>query len=392
MTINLPKIYNQFNQRIENLFDSKYGVWKLTVILFICFSLLYFPEIINKRLGNSWTGHDRAIQAFVNDKISHPFKPFLSLESWNHFRKRDLRITPYLIGNVFHLEAIKLFYIQALIFFPLFIFLSLKTIRQLSQDSLIAFWGTIALLFTYVGNSFHYDTLFYDSYAYLGLMAAFYFRSHWIMFPILLASYFVDERSVIPSTLLFIVEYISKSNLASPDSLKTQFIKSTWQNKSFLKVAFVIAIYCLIRVWLYFQYQLQTPVGEDSGIHLFVVLKHKIKVPMAIFSALKLDILFVYLTASQLFKWKQSLVAIAYVMIFSLIFIISTAVEDVTRSLAFGFPLLMIYFQLLSKERESQNNQRLFVAMIALVNMLLPTYTLLLHLYQVDAFGWIQLF
>jgi hypothetical protein len=98
------------------------------------------------------------------------------------------------------------------------------------------------------------------------------------------------------------------------------------------------------------------------------------------------------LTASQLFKWKQSLVAIAYVMIFSLIFIISTAVEDVTRSLAFGFPLLMIYFQLLSKERESQNNQRLFVAMIALVNMLLPTYTLLLHLYQVDAFGWIQLF
>jgi len=212
------------------------------------------------------------------------------------------------------------------------------------------------------------------------------------MLPILLATYFVDERSIIPSSVLFIVEYIQKSNMATPGSFLDQLRRSTWQNRSFLLLTGIIVVYCLIRLYLYFQYQLQTPVGEDSGIHLFVVLKHKIKVPMALFSALKWNIFFIYLAAYQLFKSKNWGVAIAYTLVFSLIFLISTAVEDLTRSLAYGFPLIFIYFQLLSLSKENLTHQRLFVSVIALANMFLPTYTLLLHLYQVEAFSWIHLF
>jgi hypothetical protein len=143
---------------------------------------------------------------------------------------------------------------------------------------------------------------------------------------------------------------------------------------------------------LFLQFDLQTPIGANSGIHLFVVLKHKFKVPMAIFSASKLNIVLIYLAVGQLVKLKNWILAVSYIIIFTIIFMISTAVEDVTRSLAFGFPLILIYFQLVSSYENEKHNNRLLIAVIALLNMLLPTYSLLLHLYQVDAFGWIQLF
>lgn len=392
MLINLPQAYERLNQKIENVFNSKHGVLKLALMLFLCFSLLYFPEIIIKRFTHIWSDQDIAVQTFVNEKIQHPLEPFIKLEAWNHFRKRDLRMTPYIIGKVFHLEAIKLFYIQAIILFPLFILLNLKTIYQLSKDAVIAVWGTIALLFTYTGNSFHYDTYFYDSYAYIGLLAAFYFRGHWSMIPILLATYFVDERSVVPSTLIFIADNLSRNSNENLKSIGSQLAEATWRNSTFLKITLVIFMYCVLRFLLFLQYNLNTPIGTDSGIHFFVVLKHKFKVPLAMFSANKLNILFIYLAASQLVKSKKWILAISYIIIFTIIFLVSTAVEDVTRSLAFGFPLILIYFQLVAKHDHEKQNNRLLIAAIAIINMLLPTYTLLLHLYQVDAFGWIQLF
>lgn len=392
MTLNIAQAYYRLNQKIDDLMSSKYGVFKVTIILLLFFSVLYFPEIITKRVTNSWTGHDYAIQKFVNEKIQQPFKPYVHLEAWDHFRKRDLRLTPYIIGHIFHLEAIKLFYIQAILLFPLFIFLSLKTIQQLSKDTVIAFWGTVALLFSYTGNSFNYDTFFYDSYAYLGLLAAFYLREHWSMLPILLMTYFVDERSVVPSTIIFIASQLSIQTKDFHDSIANQFLNATFKSAVFWKITAAIIIYCIIRLFLYMHFELKTPVGDDSGIRLFVVLKHKIKVPMAIFAALKLNYILLFFASSQLIKSKKWVLAISYFIILLIIFLVSTAVEDVTRSLAFGFPLLLIYYQLLNSSEKEMHKSRLFISSIAIVNLLLPTYTLLLHLYQVTAFNWAELF
>jgi hypothetical protein len=113
---------------------------------------------------------------------------------------------------------------------------------------------------------------------------------------------------------------------------------------------------------------------------------------MAIFAALKLNYILIFLACTQLVKSKKWVLATSYVIILLIIFIISTAVEDVTRSLAFGFPLILIYYQLLNNAAEEKNSSRLFISVIALINMLLPTYTLLLHLFQVRAFNWIDLF
>ncbi len=316
----------------------------------------------------------------------------MQYESWNHFRKRDLRLTPYLIGHIFHIEAIKLFYLQVLLLFPLFIYLSLKTIYQLCHDTVTAFWGTLTLLFCYLGNSFYYDTLFFDSYAYLGLLAAFWMRRHWTLIPILLATYFIDERSLAPSLVILLANHMERSNLEPYANSLSEFRSFTWQNTSFWTFLILGCVYACIRIYLYLQYQLQTPIGSNSGVQFLEVMRHKSKVPLGIFSAFKLDLLFIFLVMNQLLKMKKLFSLLIYLVLFGIIMLISTAVEDVTRSLAFGFPLLLIYFQLLPESKKDKADQRLFVALVAIANALLPTYTLLLNLLRVEAFGWTQLF
>jgi hypothetical protein len=383
MLPNLIAIQSKFNQKINNCFDSNWGILKLTLIIFACFSFIYFPEIIYKRTSGAWLSQDHTIQNFVNAKIQNPFKAFNNLHVGDHLRKRELRITPYLLGKVLRVEAIKLFYLQALLLFPIFIFICLKTITELSKDRIISFWATLTLLGTYVGNSFTYDTFFYDSYAFLGLIAAFFFRKNWILIPILLLTYFVDERSVIPSAAIIIIDKLDNTK---------GYMKSIINNRTFGYLALAIFLYILSRIILYLNFNLFTPAGKGSGIILFTAFRFGLKIPGAVFSALKLNYLLIFLAISQFFKTKKWLFAFIYISIFSLIIIISFAVEDVTRSLAYGFPLILIFYQLLSKNSTQKENNRLFVMVIAVINLLLPTYTLLLKLYHVPIFNWINLF
>lgn len=387
MTPNIVITYHRLNQKIENQFNSNLGLIKLSIMLYICFSFLYFPEIITKRAINSWSVQDHNIQSFVNEKIKQPFKPIQRLEIGEHLSKRELRLSPYLIGKVLHLEAVKLFYLQAIVFLPLFIFFCLKTIHQLSKDHVIAFYGTIALLASYVGNSFNYDTYFFDSFAYLGLIAAVYYRNHWSLIPILLVTYFVDERSVVPSTAIFIISNLNESN-----QLPRGFINAILRNRTFWQIACAILVYCTIRLFLFLHFELNTPIGQGSGIRLFTALRFKFKVPGALFSAIKLNLLLVYLACVQLFKTKNGILAYAFSIMLSIILLVSTAVEDVTRSLAYAFPLLFIYYAFISQDANELKNKRLFICLIAVINLLLPTYTLLLKLYQIPLFGWINLF
>jgi hypothetical protein len=390
MTPNIAFIFDRFNGGIQILFEKKWGTAKLAIGIFLFFSFIYFPEIIYKRVSADWTTTDKIVQTFVNDKIKAPFTPYLNAEKWDHFRKRDLRITPYLVGITLHFESIKLFYLQALLLFPLFIYLSLKSFHSLTHDPITTFWATLALLFCYVGNSFPYDTFFYDSFAYIGLLAAFYWRKNILVIPILLATFFVDERSIIPAGLILILDKLT----AEPAELSMIYqLKSLTINNAFLgKFLLACIAYLAIRVYLYNNYQLATPIGNDSGVSLGLAFIHKFKVPFAIFSAFKLNYILIVLALTKLLRSKAWIFSIAFSTAILLIFITSTAVEDVTRSLAYGFLLIFAYYKMLPNDSAEIKQVRVLCALIALGNLLLPTYSLLLNLYQIPILTWIKLF
>jgi hypothetical protein len=314
----------------------------------------------------------------------------LSAEKWDHFSKRDLRITPYLITNLFHLEANKLFYLQALVLFPIFILFTLKTIYQFTADRISAVGAIIALLFTYIGNSFQYDTFFYDSFAYLGLLLAIYWRRNWIVIPILVGTFFVDERSIIPASLIVIMSYLSQKREKN-FLLKDQFANLFTKNPTCWYFLISLVIYCVVRYELYQVAHLSTPIGQQAGVSIGLAFIHKLKVPFALFSAFKWNYILIFLTLNQLRKSKEILITITYLFALILIFITATAVEDVTRSLGFGFSLVFVFYQLVNFQKADLAKTRIFLTCIAVGNLLLPTYTLLLQLYQIPILGWINL-
>ncbi|MEA5427408.1 hypothetical protein [Arcicella lustrica] len=365
--------------------QNKYWYVVICVLIFLVFSFIYFPEIIRKRISNDWTSIDISVQQFVNNKIEKPLQPTLDFPPEDHFRKRDLRITPYLLANVFSLNSLRLFYLQILLL-PVFIWFSIKIINRVSKNAAISFWGTIALLFSYVGNSFNYDTLFYDSYAYLGLVIALYFYKSSISIVFLLASYFVDERSIAPSLIIPLFAGLTTFSLAqTTQDFKTTFYKLFSHNKSFWTVFISVLIYIFIRILFYKNYHLDTPIGKDSGVSLGLGFIHRTKIPFAIFSSLKLNLLLILSTSFYLIKKKYYIVALWFIGIFVACFLVGTAVEDVTRSLSYTFLLVFVVYLLVGQTNEKVSR---FIYFIALVNILTPTYSLLSSLYRIEAFSW----
>lgn len=385
MLPNISLLFAKFNYFVSKYLQNKYWNIGVCLLVFLVFSLIYFPEAIRKRVNNDWLSIDLTVQKFVNDKIEKPLQPTLNFPSEDHFRKRDLRITPYLLANIFGLNALRLFYLQILLL-PVFIWFSIRIIFRVTKNAALSFWATIALLFSYVGNSFNYDTLFYDSYAYLGLLIALYFYKKPISILFLLASYFVDERSIVPSLIIPLFAGLATFPLEqTTQDFKTTFQKLFIHNKSFWMVFISVLIYIFIRILFYKNYHLDTPIGKDSGVSLGLGFIHRTKIPFAIFSSLKLNLLLILSTSFYLIKKKYYIVALWFIGIFVACFLVGTAVEDVTRSLAYTFLLVFVVYLLVGQTNEKVSR---FIYFIALVNILTPTYSLLSSLYRIEAFSW----
>lgn len=392
MIPHLSNLISRFNQFIQNLTSTNLGTLILSLTIYLLFSSIYFPESVFKKLNKSFSQNEIFIQDFVNHKIDHPLEATKNKDEGDHFMKRELRISPYLVGKIFHLNAVKLFYLQSLSLIA-FIWFFFSTIKKLTHnDSSIAFWSVLAILFTYVGNSFNYDTLFYDSFAYLGLMLSIYFYDKKISIFILVFSFFVDERALIPSLVLPIYFILNKYELSKiPTSLSEVFKLLILNNKSFYFVSLSIIVYVSVRTLLYFQYDLKTPVGSNSGVTLGFALRHGANMFYALYYALKIFLIFPVLAVYAMAIKRHYWLAISLFLLFTACLVVSTSVDDVTRSMSFSFILIFITFQLAAEFKETRPLRHLLYLMF-IIHLITPTYTLLLNLIPMEPWRWGKLF
>ncbi len=392
MIPNLSNFISRFNQYIQHLTSSNLGTFILSLSIYLLFSSIYFPESVFKKLNKSFSQNEIFIQDFVNHKIDYPLEATKNKDEGDHFMKRELRITPYLIGKIFHLNALKLFYLQSLSLIA-FIWLFLNTVKKLMRNNAsIAFWSVLAMLFTYVGHSFNYDTLFYDSFAYLGLMLSIYFYDKKISILILVFSYFVDERAVIPSLVMPIYFILNKNEFSKiSTSLSGVLRLLILKNKSFYFVTISISIYVIIRTILYLQFDLKTPVGSNSGVSIGFALRHGAKMIYAIYYALKVFLIFPIFAICAMAVKKNYWLAISFLMIFVACLMVSTSVDDVTRSMSFSFILIFIPFKLAAEFNEIRPLRHLLYLMF-IIHLITPTYTLLLNLIPMEPWQWGKLF
>ena len=388
MIPNLSNFISRFNQYIQHLTSSNLGTFILSLFIYLIFSSIYFPESVFKKLNKSFSQNEIFIQDFVNHKIDHPLEATKNKDEGDHFMKRELRISPYLVGKIFHLNALKLFYLQSLSLIA-FIWFFFSTIKKLVQnDASIAFWSVLAMLFTYVGHSFNYDTLFYDSFAYLGLMLSIYFYDKKVSVLFLVFSFFVDERSVIPSLVMpiyFILNKYEFSKIAT--SISEVFRLLILNNKSFYFVSVSISVYVIIRTILYVQFDLKTPVGSNSGVSIGFALRHGMNMIYAIYYAQKIFLIFPILAICTLTVKKHYCLAISLFLIFTACLVVSTSVDDVTRSMSFSFILIFITFKLAAEFNEV-SPLRYILYLMFIIHLITPTYTLLLNLVPMVPWQW----
>jgi hypothetical protein len=392
MIPHLSILVSRFNQYIQNLTSTNLGTLILSLTIYLLFSSIYFPESLFKKLNKSFSQNEIFIQDFVNHKIDHPLEATKNKDEGDHFMKRELRISPYLVGKIFHLNAVKLFYLQSLSLIA-FIWFFFSTIKKLTHnDASVAFWSVLAILFTYVGNSFNFDTLFYDSFAYLGLMLSIYFYDKKISILFLIFSFFVDERAVIPSLILPIYYILNNYEFSKiPTKIGKVLRLLIFKNKSFYYVAASINAYFLIRTILYVQFDLKTPVGSNSGVSIGFALRHGMNMIYAIYYALKIFLIFPMLAIYALAVNKHHWLAISLFLIFFACLLISTSVDDVTRSMSFSFILIFIAFKLAYEFKETKPLRHILYLMF-IVHLITPTYTLLLSLIPMEPWRWAKLF
>jgi len=392
MIPNLSNFISRFNQYIQHLTSTNLGTLILSITLYLLFSSIYFPESVFKKLNKSFSQNEIFIQDFVNHKIDYPLEATKNKDEGDHFMKRELRISPYLLGKIFHINAVKLFYLQSLSLIA-FIWFFFSTVKKLMQkDASIAFWSVLAMLFTYAGHSFNYDTLFYDSFAYLGLMLVIYFYDKKISIPILIFSFFVDERAVIPSLVLPIYFILNNHEFSKiPTRFREVSRLLISKNKSFYYVAISVSAYIMIRTILYVQFDLKTPVGSNSGVSIGFALRHGMNMVYAIYYALKIFLIFPMLAICALAVKKHYWLAISLFLIFVACLLVSTSVEDVTRSMSFSFILIFITFKLAYEFKETRALKHLLYLMF-IIHLITPTYTLLLHLIPMEPWRWGKLF
>ena len=392
MIPNLSNFISRFNQYIQHLTSSNLGTFTLSLFIYLIFSSIYFPESVFKKLNKSFSQNEIFIQDFVNHKIDHPLEATKNKDEGDHFMKRELRISPYLVGKIFHLNALKLFYLQSLSLI-VFIWIFFNTVKKLMHnDASIAFWSVLAMLFTYVGHSFNYDTLFYDSFAYLGLMLSIYFYDKKVSVLFLVFSFFVDERAVIPSLVMpiyFILNKYEFSKIAT--SISEVFRLLILNNKSFYFVSVSISVYVIIRTILYVQFDLKTPVGSNSGVSIGFALRHGMNMIYAIYYAQKIFLIFPILAICTLTVKKHYCLAISLFLIFTACLVVSTSVDDVTRSMSFSFILIFITFKLAAEFNEIRPLRHLLYLMF-IIHLITPTYTLLLNLIPMEPWQWGKLF
>ena len=392
MIPNLSNFISRFNQYIQHLTSSNFGTLILSLSIYLFFSSIYFPESVFKKLNKSFSQNEIFIQDFVNHKIDHPLEATKNKDEGDHFMKRELRISPYLVGKIFHLNALKLFYLQSLSLIA-FIWIFFNTVKKLMHnDASIAFWSVLAMLFTYVGHSFNYDTLFYDSFAYLGLMLSIYFYDKKVSVLFLVFSFFVDERAVIPSLIMPIYFILNKYEFSKISTrLSGVFRLLILKNKSFYFVAISISVYVMIRTILYLEFDLKTPVGSNSGVTIGFALRHGANMFYAIYYALKIFLIFPILAICAMAIKKNYLLAISLLMIFVACLMVSTSVDDVTRSMSFSFILIFITFKLAAEFNEIRPLRHLLYLMF-IIHLITPTYTLLLNLIPMEPWQWGKLF
>ncbi len=326
--------------------------WELKLALFLPLVILFFSFPPYYRLVPEYYGCWEAILRQIDAPfVNHHYPPDY------HEAKMQFRLTVPIIAKALNLGVVGILLLQALLGIVT-LFMATKIFSTILKDNVNAFILTLSFAFIWAGKSafIEYRGLL-DGYAYFFLIAAVYFRHPFIIFLTISLAAWTDERGLIASSLVALYW------VWNDDKLK-------WLNAKTIAIGLSWICYFLVRFLLSKHYGLTT---ESDGANLSV-FKHQFA-NFAISTWSALEGFWLLITLALLALFKENKMMYIYLMCFAtvIIIVVSMSVGDITRSMAYLFPVIFIAVQILQKQFSQEQFRKLSVIILILC-FIYPAY------------------
>jgi hypothetical protein len=316
-------MFHLFDLYTQKLAGKKYFIWYFTFIIFLTILFFSFPPFYSKITSSTWDA--------IFYQIAHPFKQIES-NDLSHESKLTFRLFPVFVGKVFLFNKFAFLVFQYILGLLSIRFVLEILIKKL-ENITFAFLLTLAYGFLYVGKvSFIEMRGIFDGVAIFLLILPFRIKHPLVVFFSIFFAAWTDERGLIASSFIFI--YFLYSYLKE---------KSFHTNKVLYSIILSWFLYFLSRVFLSYFYGLETNAG---GINFKTLALNLELAPLSLFGGL--EGFWVLFFMAFVFK-KTKIGLIDYLAIFStsIVLFVSFMVYDVSRSLAYLFPVVFLALQII---------------------------------------------
>jgi len=291
----------------------------------------------------------------------------------SHAEKLAFRFVPPVILSILHMDnllAALLFQFLTLI---LFYYLLICVLNKLLTDKIKAFLFALPICFVIAGHVYISDYRgIFDTLALDFLLIAILFRDKIYVIVLLLLAYFTDERALIASPAIFLINIFTAN---SYENIKSTIKSLLYSSNIYLLVSWIL--YLLIRFSLFLAFGLSTGTGD---IGLFIVQINKTF--FTFYIGLEGFIIPFFLTGFFLLKKRIYTFFILTVFSFLLIFYAAQSVIDITRSMSYLILFIILITLLIDKFYVKETSVKI-IAWVIILNILYDdSFPLLAQIYR----------
>lgn len=283
----------------------------------------------------------------------------------DHLRKRTFRIAPPLLGYLTGIGMQGMVAAQQLTS-VLFLWMLLRILKGIFKDSVAAFFGSLSIACSFVGQWGFNDFVYFDGIAFFVLLSAMYTRHTVLISIFTLIAGFTDERAILATPLLYL--YFGK---AEPE------IRTLRPNRRQIALVLGTLLVLVLRLLLAIHVG---QVADMSGVFTPAFIYNLTIFPLGIALCLKGAMLLLIVGAATLLQLRQY----TYLAVIGLAavpcVVTAIVVYDFSRSFAYAFPLVLLLSRVMGVAMDTAVIRRITVY-AATISLVMPTYYILLGLH-----------
>ncbi|MGQ9733306.1 MAG: hypothetical protein ACUVX8_18775 [Candidatus Zipacnadales bacterium] len=306
-----------------------------------------------------WTGDYLNSWRPVLEKFNNPTMDMSSsYDADSHASKLTWRLTVPLIAHFLKLDVAGALLLQFAAGVLLLYFVC-GIAHEVTGNRVTSALVTLGVASIYAGTtSFAELRGIFDGVA-LALMAgAMFFDNPLAVGGGLFLAYWTDERALVASPLVFMYHLIRGVKRHSSSISIPLVVLMTW------------LVYGAVRAYLTWQLRWVNSIG---GMGLFYFLRQINLLPFGIWTGLEGEWLFVLLALLVLFRKRAWSLLLAFGFSILLVIAVSLSVVDITRSMAYLLPALLVALSVLARI-ESEADLRVYAAVAFLLSLAWPGY------------------